>query len=78
MDQTLVHPREVFREAIRHNAKGIILMHNHPSGTLEASEEDKNLTNRLKESGKIIGITIYDHIIITEQGFFSFMRNGMI
>ncbi len=78
LDQTVVHPREVFREAIRHNAKGVILMHNHPSGVLVASEEDIKLTARLKESGKILGITVYDHIIISENGYYSFVRSGLI
>jgi len=60
-----VHPREVFKPAIEHLAAAIIVAHNHPSGGCEASEADIVLTKRLKESGKLIGIELIDHIIFT-------------
>ena len=63
-----VHPREVFREAIRYNSNTIILAHNHPSGSLKPSNEDIDITKRLKEAGEIIGIKILDHIIISKLG----------
>jgi DNA repair protein RadC len=78
LDSSLVHPREVFNPAIRNMAKGMIVLHNHPSGKLAPSEEDIKVTNRLVESGKILGIEVYDHIIITADGYFSFKENGMI
>lgn len=65
---SLVHPREVFKPAIIKNACSIIVAHNHPSGGTEPSEADIQLTNRLTEAGKILGIEIMDHIIITPSG----------
>lgn len=78
MDASLVHPREVFNQAIKHMAKGIIVMHNHPSGALTPSQQDIDITNRLVESGKIIDIQVYDHLIITADGYFSFKENGLM
>lgn len=78
LNASLVHPREVFNPAIKHNAKGIILIHNHPSGTLEPSDEDLSITKRLVESSFILGIPVYDHLIITENGYFSFKENELI
>lgn len=78
LNASLVHPREVFNPAIKHNSKGIILIHNHPSGTLEPSDEDIRVTNRIVESSVIIGIPVYDHLIITESGYYSFKENGLI
>ncbi|MBN2423959.1 MAG: DNA repair protein RadC [Calditrichaceae bacterium] len=78
LDSSLVHPREVFNKAIRSMAKGLIVLHNHPSGKLTPSEEDITITKRLVESGRILGIDVYDHIIITADGFYSFKENGLI
>lgn len=78
LNSSLVHPREVFREAIRRSSNKIILLHNHPSGNCEPSKEDKNITNRLKESGEIIGIEVIDHIIIGDGIYFSFKENMLI
>lgn len=72
LNQTLVHPREVFRPAILDNSAGIIIAHNHPSGQLEASLEDRRVTKRLKEVGTLIGIELLDHIIVSKDGYFSF------
>ena len=71
LNQSLVHPREVFSYAIEKRCASIIVAHNHPSGILEASSEDINVTKRLQESGKILGIELLDHLIITNDGFVS-------
>jgi DNA repair protein RadC len=75
LDASLVHPREVFNPAIRHSARGIIVIHNHPSGDELPSDEDLTVTNRLVESGKILEIPVFDHLIITESGYFSFKEH---
>jgi len=68
---SLVHPREVFADAISDRAASIIVAHNHPSGSLEASQADKDVTNRLAEAGKLLGITLNDHIIVTKSDYIS-------
>ncbi|WP_312095359.1 JAB domain-containing protein [Aminipila sp.] len=74
----IVHPREVFKIAILSNAASVILFHNHPSGVEFPSEEDKRITNRLKESGDILGITILDHIIMGDANCFSFRSKQLL
>ncbi|AFZ53654.1 DNA repair protein RadC [Cyanobacterium aponinum UTEX 3222] len=76
--ETLIHPRELFREAIRQSATNIIIAHNHPSGNLEPSIEDLNLTKRLLESAKIIGIPILDHLIIGNGDYRSIRQNSCL
>ncbi len=76
LDSTVVHPREVFIEAIKHSSAAIILVHNHPSGEVEPSKDDINITNRIIESGKIIGIKVLDHIIIGNGNYLSFKEQG--
>jgi DNA repair protein RadC len=78
LDASLVHPREVFNPAVRHSARGIIILHNHPSGELIPSDEDIAVTNRLVESGKILEIPIFDHLIITQKGYFSFREHDYL
>ena len=78
LDASLVHPREVFNLAVRNLAKGIIVMHNHPSGELKPSEEDIKTTERLVQSGNILEIPVYDHLIISENSYYSFRENGLI
>lgn len=78
LDASLVHPRDVFNVAVRNLAKGLIVMHNHPSGEMKPSEEDIKTTERLVESGKILEIPVYDHLIISENSYFSFRENGLI
>lgn len=78
LNSSLVHPREVFIEAIKRSANKIILMHNHPSGSVEPSVEDKNITKRLIECGEVIGIEVIDHIIIGDGIYFSFKENNII
>lgn len=74
---SIVHPREVFKPALIIGASGIILCHNHPSGDTNPSRDDIEITNRLKEAGKILGIEIVDHVIIGDD-YYSFMSNGLI
>lgn len=78
INRTLVHPREVFNNAITDNAAAIILCHNHPSGNVEPSTEDIKITARLKQAGIIIGIEIMDHIIIAKRGYYSFLEEGKL
>ncbi len=78
LNASIVHPREVFAEAIKNKAASVIFVHNHPSGNPEPSENDLLITKRLVESGKILGIEISDHIIVTKDNFFSFKNNGLI
>jgi len=78
LDANLVHPREVFKEAIQSLASSIILVHNHPSGNPEPSEADIDITKRIVETGKIVGIDVLDHIIVTENKSFSFKEKGLL
>ncbi len=75
LNQSLVHPREVFYPAIKDKAAAIIIAHNHPSGQLFPSRADKQVTTRLKEAGKLIGIDIVDHIILAADGYYSFQES---
>lgn len=68
LDASLVHPREVFRPAIRDSASAVILVHNHPSGDATPSREDHQVTDRLSEAGKLLGITVLDHIVVASEG----------
>ncbi|MBA7485975.1 hypothetical protein ES707_21527 [subsurface metagenome] len=77
LDSSIVHPREVFKEAVAASAASVIFAHNHPSGDPEASEDDLNLTKRLAEAGEIMGIDVLDHIIIGEQKYLSLKREGL-
>jgi DNA repair protein RadC len=72
LDASLVHPREVFEPAVRELASQVIIVHNHPSGDSNPSEEDKEITDRIKEAGRLLGIELADHIIITKKDYFSF------
>lgn len=73
---SLVHPREVFELAIRHSAAGIIVLHNHPSGDVEPSPEDRRVTAQLAEAGKVMGIPLLDHLIIGNGSYYSFKDSG--
>jgi len=77
LDSSQVHPREVFADPITDRAAGVILAHNHPSGTLEASAEDVALTKRLVQAGEILGIRVLDHVIVSRQGYAS-MKQAML
>lgn len=77
LDSSIVHPREVFKEAISASAASVIFVHNHPSGDLEPSEDDIKLTERLSQAGEIMGIDVLDHIIISDKNFLSLKRRGL-
>ena len=76
VNKTIVHPREVFVCAIKDMASGIIVCHNHPSGSLEVSQEDIEITERLCGAGKILGIKVVDHLIFTKTGYKSLRKSG--
>ena len=78
LNANLVHPREVFEPAVRNLTAQIILAHNHPSGDPTPSEDDLEITKRLVESGKILGIEVIDHIIVAKNDFFSFKERKLI
>ncbi|MCR1935299.1 RadC family protein [Clostridium tepidum] len=78
LNSSIVHPREIFCEAIKKNGASIIICHNHPSGDPTPSQEDINITLRLKECGKLIGIDLLDHIIIGENKYISIKEKGII
>jgi len=78
LTESLVHPREVFEPAIRNSSAQIIVAHNHPSGDPEPSGDDISITKRLVEAGKILGIKIIDHVIVTKNTFFSFKEKGLM
>jgi DNA repair protein RadC len=76
LNSSMVHPREVFKPAVLHNAAAIICFHNHPSGDPEPSRDDIEITNRLVEAGKIMAIEILDHIIVGDDGYASLKERG--
>lgn len=78
LDKSQVHPREVFADVITDRAASIILAHNHPSGELKPSNSDLKIHDQLIEAGKILGINILDHIIISRKGYYSFQEAGLI
>ncbi len=78
LNASIVHPRDVFKIAIKRNANSIILIHNHPSGDPTPSNEDINITNRLIEVGNLIGIKVLDHIVIGDNKYISFKERKLI
>ncbi|HQK35166.1 MAG TPA: DNA repair protein RadC [Spirochaetales bacterium] len=78
LNASMVHPREVFKPAVLHNAAAIICFHNHPSGEPKPSKEDIETTNRLVEAGKIMGIEVLDHIIVGDDKYTSLKEMGVI
>lgn len=78
LNASIVHPREVFKEAFRHSAASVICFHNHPSGDPSPSREDIAITERLVECGKMIGIEVLDHIVIGDQKFISLKEKGYV
>ncbi len=78
LNSSVVHPREIFKVAIDNNSASIILIHNHPSGNPEPSNEDISITKKVVESGKIMDIPVFDHIIIAGNGFTSFVEKRLI
>ena len=77
LDTSIVHPREVFKEALSASAASVIFVHNHPSGDTEASEDDINLTKRLAKTGEIVGIDVLDHVIIGDKNYLSLKREEL-
>lgn len=78
LNSSLVHPRECFKEAIRRNSNAIILLHNHPSGDPTPSREDIEVTERLAEGGRILGIEVLDHVIIGDNRYISLKERGIL
>lgn len=78
LNNSVVHPREVFKAAILSNAASIVMIHNHPSGNVTPSKEDKEITLRIKESGIILGIKLLDHIIIGNDTYYSFKEHDEV
>jgi DNA repair protein RadC len=78
LDSSIVHPRELFKEAISSSSSSMIVAHNHPSGNPEASQEDISLTKRLIQAGKIVGIDVVDHLVIGDGKFISMKREDLI
>jgi len=78
LNQSIVHPREVFKSACLSNAAAIILVHNHPTGDPSPSSEDITITRRLKEAGELLGIRVLDHVIIGSEGKCSFTERGLV
>ena len=78
LDSNICHPREIFKYALEKNAASVILVHNHPSGDSEPSQADLEITKRIVEAGKIMGIDVLDHIIITKTKAFSFKERKLI
>ena len=78
IDEAAIHPREVIRRALDLGATALILVHNHPSGSPEPSRADIQITNRIAEAGRLLGITVHDHLIIGREGHVSLKAKGLI
>ena len=78
LDRSLVHPREVFRTAIKKNSKAVVIAHNHPSGDVTPSQEDIKLTRRLQDAGDIVGIELVDHLIIGDNNYKSLKADDLL
>jgi DNA repair protein RadC len=78
LSNTIADPKVIFGAALRHNATGIILIHNHPSNNLKPSQQDLDLTKRLASAGKLLEINVLDHLIITDSAYYSFGDEGLL
>ena len=78
LNQSIVHPREVFKTSLVTSAAALLLVHNHPTGDPSPSSEDIAITRRLKEAGEIIGIKVLDHVIVGSDGYLSFVERGLL
>ncbi|HSG34109.1 MAG TPA: DNA repair protein RadC [Sphingomonadaceae bacterium] len=78
IDEAAIHPREVIRKALDLGATALILVHNHPSGSPEPSRADIQITNRIAEAGRLLGITLHDHVIVGRQGHVSLRAKGLV
>ena len=78
VDNCPVHAREIFKTAILSNATGILMMHNHPSGDCTPSKEDFEVTQKMEQAGEILGICLYDHIVVGAGTYYSFRENNLV
>ncbi|HEX4848615.1 MAG TPA: DNA repair protein RadC [Novosphingobium sp.] len=78
LDEAAIHPREVVKKALDVGAAALILVHNHPSGSPEPSRADVQITNRIAEAGRLLGITVHDHVIIGKEGHVSLKAKGLV
>ena len=78
LDTSIVHPREVFKEAVSSSAASVIFVHNHPSGDPEPSKEDVELTKRLVKAGEIIGVDVLDHIVVCDRSYLSLKARNLL
>lgn len=78
VNHSLVHPRDIYKEAFKENATSVLCVHNHPSGNVIPSKDDILVTKRLKEIGDLMGIKLIDHVIVSKGGYYSFLENGQI
>jgi DNA repair protein RadC len=77
LNESIVHPRELYREAIRHSAAAVIVVHNHPSGDPTPSAEDIEVTVRLRDAGRVVGIDLLDHLVIGDGRWVSLKERGL-
>jgi len=75
---TIADPKIIFTAALKSNASALVLSHNHPSGTLKPSQPDISLTKKLVDGGKLLDITVLDHLIVTNEGYYSFADEGLL
>ncbi len=78
VNRTVVHPREVFADPITDRACAVVVAHNHPSGRLDPSAEDREITGRLKNAADTLGIALLDHIVFSKEGYYSFVEHGLL
>ncbi|MFT8390233.1 MAG: DNA repair protein RadC [Sporolactobacillus sp.] len=78
LNSSIIHPREVFKTAVLSNAASILIAHNHPSGVVDPSRQDQEITKRLVSAGNIIGVQVLDHLIIGDEKYLSFKEQGLI
>jgi DNA repair protein RadC len=78
IDYSIIHPREIFADALTDRAAGIVFVHNHPTDTSEPSEDDIQITKQLCETAKLLGIKVIDHIIVNKDDYFSFQKKGLL
>jgi DNA repair protein RadC len=78
VDRAVIYPRRIVESALAHHAAGLLLVHNHPSGHIEPSEDDKQITRTIIEAARTMDIRVLDHIIVTKNGYFSFMEKRLL
>jgi len=78
LNASLIHPREVFEPAVKNLASHVLIVHNHPSGSLDPSREDLAVTKRLVDSGRLLGVEVIDHVIVTNGGYISFIEKNLL